>query len=64
MIDDMKDHYRSAKLLIDEFGTAAEQKAEERMLALMDADDAKGAATWMGIIQAIKDLNATKGPLH
>lgn len=64
MIDDPKDHYRSAKLLIEQYGTAAEQNAEKRMLALMDADDVKGAAAWLGIIQAIKDLNASTGPLH
>lgn len=64
MIYDIKDHYRSAKLLIEQYGLEAEQKAEERMLALMDANDAKGAAAWMGVIQAIKDLNAAQGTLH
>jgi hypothetical protein len=51
------DIYRSAKILIDQFGQEAEEFASKRMADLMARDDAKGASIWLGIVSAIHDLN-------
>lgn len=51
------DIYRSAKILIDEHGSEAEDFASERMTYFMEKDDAKGASVWLGIMSAINDLN-------
>lgn len=53
---DTKDHYRAAKILIESYGGSAEAEAEQRMQRMIRCDDAKGAANWLAIGQAISDL--------
>lgn len=59
MITD-KDIYTSAKVLISKHGKEAGAFADQRMQELMAKDDAKGAAVWLSIGQAIEDLNNMK----
>lgn len=53
---DVKDPYRCAKILIDQYGSNAEGYAEQRMQAMMHRNDAKGSACWLAIENAIRDL--------
>jgi len=48
--------YTSAKLFIEQHGDNAEDVAMEKMLLLMEGDDAKGASVWMAIMCAVEDL--------
>lgn len=55
-----KDTFRSAQLLIKQFGEEAEERAHQMMMKFIKADDAKGAAAWLDIGSAIEDLKARK----
>lgn len=55
MVSD-RDIYASANLLIKQHGGDAENVAQEKMLGFMDKDDAKAAAVWLAITNAISDL--------
>lgn len=57
---DIKDHYRCAKILIDQFGLDAEAYAALKMQELMKMDDAKGSACWFAIENAIRDIRLMK----
>ncbi len=50
------DIYITAKILIDQHGSEAEDFASERMAYFMEQDDVKGASVWLGIMNAIYDL--------
>jgi hypothetical protein len=60
------DIYRSAKSLINHHGEGAEEYAIERLNALLEKNDAKGAGVWLGILKAIEDLRIIKpmGKVH
>lgn len=51
MISD-PDIYRAARLLIDQHGESAAERAERRVSELWDAGDAEGAAVWRRILEA------------
>ena len=50
------DIYRLANQLIKQFGERAESFALDRSKRLSDKGDAAGAATWMRIAQAAKNI--------
>jgi len=50
------DIYRAAKLLIDQHGADAGQRAAERADQLLEAGDMIGATTWRRILKAIEEL--------
>lgn len=58
------DYYRTARILIKEYGDQAADEADRRMQQFIDKDDAKAAAVWLAVGQAISDLLATKGTKH
>lgn len=60
MLHDSKDYYRTANLLIKQHGNLAEAEAEKLMQVFIEADDPKGAAVWLNVMQALKDLRATQ----
>jgi len=51
-----KDIFISAQLLIKHHGDKAEDYAFQKMLALIEKDDAKGSGVWLSIMSAIDDL--------
>jgi hypothetical protein len=51
-----RDIYASARLLIKQYGSNAEDAAMQNMLRLMEQNDVKGASVWMAIMNAINDL--------
>jgi hypothetical protein len=55
------DIYRSAKVLIDKYGPAAESYAEELFEKHHANDDEKAAEVWLAIIKAIEVLLDSKG---
>ena len=55
MIDD-PDIFRAAKLLIDQHGEDAPQRAGESADELLEAGDMVGGATWKAILRAIGEL--------
>jgi len=63
---DEKDIYRSAKLLIDQFGDDAPIEVAMRADALLENGDLDGVAVWKRVLRAIEDLtsNAPDGTVH
>lgn len=53
------DTLRTANLLIQQHGVRARSYAEAMMQHFMQEDDARGAATWLGIIADIEMLQNT-----
>jgi hypothetical protein len=53
--------YRSAKLVIDQYGADAPLHAAKQVSAKRDWGDLEGAAAWKRIVWAIADLRAVKG---
>jgi hypothetical protein len=60
------DIYRTAGVLLKQYGDQALSIATKRANALAEQDDIEGAATWLAIIRAVKALRATtpEGPTH
>ena len=56
---DEKDTYRSAKLLIDQYGADAPIHAAMRMDALIEAGDVDGVAVWKRTMRAIEALQGS-----
>lgn len=50
------DIWRSAKLLIDQHGIFADDRARDRQFELFTKDDAAGFAVWGRIREAIREL--------
>ena len=64
---DQRDIYRSAKLLIDQYGAVeAEVHAAQRADALLEAGDLDGRQVWLRILEAVKELSDTTptGVIH
>ena len=58
---DERDIYRSAKLLVDQYGADAAGQAGARAEAMIARGDMEGAAAWRRIIRAIGEIEATQG---
>lgn len=60
------DIYRSAKLLIDQYGDAAMLEASIKADEMVNRGDVEGRNVWLRILQAIKFLQdeSTSGPFH
>jgi hypothetical protein len=58
---DEREIYRSAKRLIEEYGSGAIVQAAVRAGAMLERGDVKGAAIWERVIQAIYELRITGG---
>jgi hypothetical protein len=60
------DIYRTASLLLKQYGDEALSIATKRANALADQDDIEGAAVWLSVIRAIKELKSItpEGPTH
>ena len=52
------DMYRSAHVLIKQYGDAANFHAAQRADELLDQGDVEGAAVWRGILEAIRELGS------
>ncbi len=64
---DQRDIYRSAKLLIDQYGAVeAEIHAAQRVDALLKTGVLDGRRVWLRILDAVKDLSDTTpiGVIH
>ena len=64
---DQRDIYRSAKLLIDKYGTVeAEITAAQRADDLLERGDMDGRRVWLRILEAVKKLSGTTptGAIH
>jgi len=59
-MDDI-DIYRSAKLLIDQYGADAVVEAAMRADAMLERGDMEGAAVWKRVVRAIAEIQATEG---
>ena len=57
---DQKDIWRTAHLLLKEYGAEAELLAAQRADALLDLGDLEGLAVWKRIVGAIADLERKK----
>jgi hypothetical protein len=55
------DIYRSAKLLVEQYGTAAPVQAALRADAMLARGDLNGAAVWKRIATAIFTIQSTAG---
>jgi len=53
------DEYRAAKIIIDQFGEKAEQRALRHVNHLFDAGDHEGVARWMNVLAAVQELRRT-----
>jgi hypothetical protein len=53
---DEPDIFRAAKLLIDQYGQAADSRAIERVPQLLNHGDTEGALIWRRIVAAIEEL--------
>jgi hypothetical protein len=53
------DDYRAAKIVMDQFGEEAEQRALSHVDHLSDAGDHEGVARWMKVLAAIQELRWT-----
>ncbi len=63
-MDDI-DIYRSAKILIDEYGADASTHAAERRDAMKERGDLPGMQIWIRVIRVIEKLQSTEGgPVH
>ncbi len=59
------DTWRTAKLLIEQYGEDAPTRAAMRADELMDAGDMEGRAVWLRVLAAIKELqNIEAGTVH
>lgn len=58
MISD-RDIYRTANVMIREFGSTAHIQAAMRADELLDKSDLDGQRTWLRIIKAIEELRST-----
>ncbi len=54
------DLYRAANLLIQQHGAAAKEHAMQRALELRAAGDEPGEWTWLGVFDAVLELQSTK----
>ncbi len=55
---DQRDIYRSAKLLIDQYGSVeAEIHAAQRADALLEQGDMDGRRVWQRVLEAVKELS-------
>ncbi len=64
---DQNDIYRSAKLLIDQYGSVeAEIHAAQRVDAMLEQGDMDGRRVWVRILEAVKELSHTTptGVIH
>ena len=61
MIDDL-DIYRSAKILVDIHGDAADIHAAQMLDQMAERNDAAGVATWKRILAAVDELLADAPP--
>jgi hypothetical protein len=59
---DPKDSYRAANLLIQQYGTEAKAHAMDRALALRAAGDQRGEWAWLGVFDAVLELQSTRRP--
>jgi hypothetical protein len=56
-----RDIYRSAKLLVDQYGAAAPVQAALRADAMIERGDMEGAAVWKRIATAIFVIRSSYG---
>ncbi len=64
---DQRDIYRSAKLLIDQYGAVdAEIHAAQRADALLEQGDMDGRRVWHRVLEAVRELSDTTptGVIH
>ena len=54
------DPYRAAKMLIAQYGPFAREHAIQRALDLRAVGDERGEWVWMGVFDAILELEATR----
>jgi hypothetical protein len=59
MISD-PDIYRAAKMLIDQHGEDAAERAAQRADVLLEEGDVEGAAVWRQILWAVGDLTRAR----
>lgn len=57
---DPKDPYRAAKMLIDQHGRDAKSHAMQRVLVMRAAGDERGEWMWMGVFDAVLELQTTR----
>ncbi len=57
---DSKDIYRSANLLIEQYGGEAKSHAMQRAVDLRAAGDAEGERVWCCVFEAILELQAVQ----
>lgn len=55
------DIYRSARLLVDQYGADAAVQAAMRADAMIERGDMAGAAVWKRVVRAIAELQTTAG---
>jgi hypothetical protein len=58
---DGRDIYRSAKLLVDQFGADAAVEAAMHADAMLERGDMEGFAVWKRIVRAISEIRAADG---
>lgn len=56
----MLDTYRAAKLLVDRHGEDAKAQAMQRVVAMQAASDEAGEMAWMGVFDAVLELQSTR----
>ena len=63
---DQKDIWRSANLLMDQYGADASVHAAMRAGQLIEAGDVQGVYVWKRVLKAIKQLASSHpgGPVH
>ena len=54
------DIYRAANLLMQQHGPAARQHAMQRVLDMRGAGDDAGEMVWMGVFEAVLELQLTR----
>ncbi len=59
MVDDI-DVYRSAKVVIEQYGQDAPINAAMRADAMLDKGDLDGSAVWKRILQAVEELQGVE----
>lgn len=64
LLMDQKNLYRSAKLLMDQYGEDASIHAAMRVDQLIEAGDVQGVSVWKRIMKAIEEMTATEGTRH
>ena len=58
MIFDL-DIYRSAKVIINQYGKDAQIHSTKRAIAMLDKDDLDAYAIWKRILRAVEELQRT-----